>query len=87
MDGFGRSFQFRLPDGALAKKSWLGLFVSVIAITFIVFYAGMQLIRLHMYGEPSIMVSVRDSFYDTDFKFTSEQGLAIAAGITAYDNN
>ena len=33
------------------------------------------------------MVSVRDSFYDTDFEFSSDEGLMIAAGLTAYDDN
>jgi len=33
------------------------------------------------------MVSVRDSFYDSDFEFTTDDGLMIAFGITAYDDN
>ena len=28
------------------------------------------------------MVSVRDSYYDTDFEFTTDDGLMIAAGMT-----
>ena len=33
------------------------------------------------------MVSTRDSFFDTDFEFTTDTGLMIAFGLTAYDDN
>lgn len=33
------------------------------------------------------MVSKRDSFFETDFEFRTEDGLQIAFGITSYDDN
>lgn len=33
------------------------------------------------------MVSTRDSYFDTDFEFNSDDGLMIAFGLTAYDDN
>ena len=33
------------------------------------------------------MVSQRDSFFDTDFEFDTNNGLMIAFGLTAYDDN
>lgn len=39
------------------------------------------------YGSNTIMVSTRDSYFDTEFEFTTEQGLMIAFGLTAYDDN
>lgn len=47
----------------------------------------MQLLKLLEFREPMIMASVRDSHFDADFQFTSEEGLMIAFGITAYDDN
>ena len=33
------------------------------------------------------MVSERDSYYSSDHEFTTDEGLMIAFGITAYDDN
>ena len=46
-----------------------------------------QFLRLINFHEPTIMVSQRDSFYSTDKEFTSDEGLSLAFGITAYDDN
>ena len=61
--------------------------VTLIAILILIFYAGLQLMRLTGFGEPQIMLSVRDSYYDTDFEFSSDDGLMIAFGLTHYDGN
>ena len=47
----------------------------------------MNLIRLLEFGEPTIMTSVRDSYFDTDYEFTSDEGLMFAFAITEYDDN
>ena len=33
------------------------------------------------------MVSTRDAFFDTDHELTSDEGLQIAFGLTAFDDN
>ncbi len=33
------------------------------------------------------MVSERDNYFDTDFEMTTQDGLMLAFGITAYDEN
>ena len=38
----------------------------------IIWYALMQINRLSEYGEPAIMVSVRDSFFDADYEMTTD---------------
>ena len=70
LDGFGQSFQFMLPDGHKTKKSLAGLFFTVIMIFIIIWYALMQIIRLTDFGEPSIMVSERDSYFTAEFELT-----------------
>lgn len=87
MDGFGEHFQFMLPHGQHKMTTWCGLFFTVTAIVIILFYAAMNLIKLLEFREPTIMMSVRDSYLDTDFEFTSEQGLRFAFALTAYDEN
>lgn len=74
LDGFGREFKFHLPGGVTEKRSWSGLVVTLICSFLIIFYSLMQLIKLLEFGEPTIMVSVRDSFLDADYKFSSDQG-------------
>ena len=76
-----------MPDGKKSKKSFSGCLVTLLAVIILIFYAGLQYMRLVGFGEPQIMLSVRDSFYDTDFEFTSNDGLMIAFGLTHYDSN
>ena len=70
LDGFGQSFQFLLPDGQKTKKSLAGLFLTVTMIFILIWYALMQIIRLTDFGEPSIMVSERDSYFTAEFELT-----------------
>ena len=67
LDAFGEPFMFLLPEGQKTKQSWSGLITTVICVTVVIFYGLMQLFKLLEFGEPTIMVSVRDSYYDTDF--------------------
>ena len=43
--------------------------------------------RLIVYGETIVTMSVRDSYYDPDHIFSSDDGLEFAFAITEYDNN
>ena len=47
----------------------------------------MQLMKLLEFDDPSIMVSNRDAYFDTDYEFSTETGLQVAFAITAYDSN
>ena len=51
------------------------------------FYASIQFINLITYGSNTIMVSSRDSHFDTEYEFGTKDGLMIAFGLTAYDDN
>lgn len=75
MDVFGHSFHFRLPGDVIEQKSWSGLAITLICMILIIFYSSMNLIRLIEFGEPTIMVSLRDSFLDTEFQLTTKEGL------------
>ena len=74
LDSFGHSFQFLLPGAETAKRSWSGLTVTIICMILIIFYGSMNLIRLLEFGEPTIMVSVRDNYISADQQFTSNEG-------------
>ena len=87
LDRFGEQFTFLMPDGNKSKKTFQGCLVTLIASLILIFYAGLQLLRLTGFKEPQIMLSVRDSYYGTDFEFTSDDGLMIAFGLTQYDSN
>ena len=62
------------------------MFTVVISLA-ILFYASIQFIKLVEYGDNTIMVSSRDSYFGPEFEFTTENGLMMAFGITAYDGN
>ena len=87
MDFFGQPFFFRLPDGRRDRRTWQGLFFTVIISLAIIFYASIQFINLIKYGDNTIMVSQKDSYFDSNFEFTTDNGLMVAFGLTAYDNN
>ena len=87
MDQFGQPFFFRLPDGRRDKRTWQGLCFSVIVAIAICLYAMGQFLNLVTYGSNTIMVSSRDSFFDTEFEFKTDDGLMIAFGLATYDEN
>ena len=87
LDQFGTPFAFRLPDGRRDKRSWQGVCFSIVVAIAIFFYAAIQFEKLINYGSTTIMVSSRDAYFDTDFEFTTDDGLMIAFGLTAYDDN
>ena len=45
------------------------------------------MVRLLRYGETVVTMSVRESYFDTNHTFGSEDGIAFAFAITAYDGD
>lgn len=43
--------------------------------------------RLSVYGDTTVMMSIRDTHFDSDFQITSEDGLKFAVAILAYDGD
>ena len=43
--------------------------------------------KLVSYGENTVMVSPRDNFFDTNFEFTTNDGLMLAFALTGFDDN
>ena len=76
-----------MPDGKQAKRTLPGFLGTLLAIVILIFYAGRQYQRLVGFEEPQTMFSVLDSYYTTDHEFTTDDGLMIAFGLSAYDNN
>ena len=75
IDQYGRGFSFYLPGGRKAMKSFHGCIISVVALFIVIFYSTVQLMKLLEFGDPSIMVSTRDAYFDTDQEFTTDSGL------------
>ena len=46
LDWFEDELTLRLPDGKKSKRSWEGFFITMIAISIVIFYACMQFFRL-----------------------------------------
>ena len=89
VDQFGESFSFKLPNGKETHRTWLGFVVSFFIFGVLAVYSSMKGAKVTGYGDSQIIQSVKDSFFDAEFKWTSddEHGMQFAFGITAYDSN
>ena len=45
----------------------------------------MQFVKLISYGDNTIMISNMDSYFQAEWEFTTDDGLMMAFGLTAYD--
>ena len=59
--------------------------MTIFLMVVLCFYGSMQSVKLFEYDETDVMVSSRDSFFDSDFVYSKD--LMYAFGITAYDSN
>ena len=67
LDHYGDSFTFYLPGGKKVLKTYSGCVISIISLFIIMFYSTVQFMKLIEFGDPSIMVSTRDAYFDTDY--------------------
>ena len=74
LDQYGHGFTFYLPGGKKSLKSYTGCVITLISLFIVVFYSTVQFLKLMEFGDPSIMVSTRDAYFDTDYEFTTEAG-------------
>ena len=83
-DQYGDGFAFYLPGGKKFLKTYSGCVISFVSLFIIAFYSTVQFMKLIEYGDPSIMVSTRDAYFDTDYRFDSKD-FKLAFALTAYD--
>ena len=86
-DYFGQPFFFRLPDGRKEKRTWQGLILTILVSVEILFYSSVQIAKLVSFGENTVMVSPRDNYFDSNFEFTTNDGLMLAFALTEFDEN
>ena len=67
LDQYGHGFTFYLPGGKKNLKSYTGCVITLISLFIVVFYSTVQFLKLMEFGDPSIMVSTRDAYFDTDY--------------------
>ena len=92
VDTFGEAFNFKMPGGEDTYKTGLGAFFTLIVLIVLIFYGGLQIQRLAIYGETVVTMSLRDSFFNPEEIFPDEIELIysdfnVAFGFTAYDAN
>ena len=90
-DTFGEAFNFKLPGGNDTYQTWLGAFFTFIVTVILIFYGGLQIQRLAIYGETVVTMSIRDSHFTPEEVFPQDMELTnpnfnIAFGFTAYDS-
>jgi len=64
-----------------------GFGVTLLVSIAIIGYSTLKFLSLVDFGETNIMVFTKESFFVTEDQFTTDDGLMIAFGITAYDEN
>ena len=86
-DAFGEGFAFTLPNGKEKYTTWCGVLFTAIIYALIVLYGVMKLGKVTGYADTQIIESKEDSFFDSDYIWSSQDGMQFAFGITAYDDN
>ena len=82
---FAEQYRFKLPEGKDAHASCYGCLLTIFLVLTCLTFAVMQSIKLLTFDETDVMLSARDSYFDYNDEYS--ENLAIAFGITAYDNN
>lgn len=59
--------------------------MTITLVFCLMFYGLMQAMKLVTYDDTDVMLSQRDSYFDSDFILSD--GLWFAFGLTAFDNN
>ena len=67
-------------------RTWLGFGLSFFILSVLIVYASMKAIKVRSYGDTKIYESKRDSFFDEEFIWSSDDEMQFAFGLTAYDN-
>ena len=91
IDTFGEAFNFKMPGGNDTYNTGLGAFFTLIVLVVLLFYGGLQMQRLAIYGETVVTMSVRDSYFTPEEIFPDEIELIytdfnIVVAFTAYDS-
>ena len=87
LDSFSPGFNFKMPGGKDTQETHFGAILSIVLWITLIAYGYLQMARLLRYGETVVTMSVRESYFDTNYTFGSEDGLSFAFAITAYDGN
>ena len=86
LDWFGTGFNFKLPKGKDTYNSYLGSFFSLCLIITIFLYGTMQVMRLQLFEETIVTMSVKEDFFSAlnDTISSEDYDLNFAFGIISY---
>ena len=86
-DRFGETFQFKLPGNHKKYGSTLGFGFTIALIIFILIQTYLKFQLVFGYGDSVTFESIKNSYYNSSYVLSSNDGLQFAFGITAYDSN
>ena len=86
-DQFGESFQFKLPGNKWKHGTGLGFFFTILLVSAILFQTYLKGSKLQGSGGTKILMSMEESYFNSSYVFSSDDGLRFAFGITTYDSN
>ena len=75
-----------MPDHRDRYRTILGSVLSIITFALILGYGSYKIMDLVYYKDFKLLKFEKENFYDMREPFTNEDGLMIAAAITAYDS-
>ena len=86
-DAFGETFSFTLPNGKEKYTTWCGLIFTATIYIVLIVYGQMKLGKVVGWGDSAVVESREDSYFNSSFVWSSDEGMQFAFGITAYDGN
>jgi len=86
-DAFGETFSFTLPNGKEKYTTWCGLIFTATIYIVLIVYGQMKLGKVIGWGDSAVVESREDSYFNSSFVWSSDEGMQFAFGITSYDGN
>ena len=86
-DIFGQSFKLKLDNRMEVQRSFMGSFCSLLLFLMLGAFVYSKVLIMKENREVDIYTTQRNDVFDTEYKFSSEQGLMMAAALTTYDSS
>ena len=86
-DAYSRSLNNLLPNGSDSFPSWHGVVITFIIYSMLVVQLISKLNTLMVYGDTSIIESIEVDHFDSEYRFTNDEGLNFAFGMVSLNED
>ena len=86
-DQFDETFFMKIKDDQESLQSWMGSFLTIFSSLIVIGFIYTKFVAWENQADIDIITLIKDSHFDYNEKFSSEQGLFVAAALTEYNTN